>query len=49
MLRAVILDMDGTLLDTEIIHYYVIHDILKRELGLDLSMTDYLKSHWSKL
>ena len=43
MLRAVILDMDGTLLDTEIIHYYVIHDILKRELGLDLSMTDYLK------
>ena len=43
MLRAVILDMDGTLLDTEIVHYYVIRRILARELGYDPSMTDYLK------
>lgn len=43
MLRAVILDMDGTLLDTEIVHYYVIRDILARELGYDPSMTEYLK------
>ena len=43
MLRAVILDMDGTLLDTEIVHYYVIRDILARELGYCPSMTDYLK------
>ena len=43
MLRAVILDMDGTLLDTEIVHYYVIRRILARELGYDLSMTEYLK------
>ena len=43
MLRAVILDMDGTLLDTEIVHYYVIRRILASELGYDPSMTDYLK------
>ena len=43
MLRAVILDMDGTLLDSEIVHYYVIHDILARELGYDPSMDEYLK------
>ena len=43
MLRAVILDMDGTLLDTEIVHYYVIRRILARELGYDPSMTEYLK------
>lgn len=43
MLRAVILDMDGTLLDTEIVHYYVIRDILARELGYCPSMTEYLK------
>ena len=43
MLRAVILDMDGTLLDSEIIHYYVIRDILARELGFEPSMTEYLK------
>lgn len=43
MLRAVILDMDGTLLDSEIVHYYVIRDILARELGFCPSMTEYLK------
>lgn len=43
MLRAVILDMDGTLLDSEIVHYYVIRDILDRELGFCPSMTEYLK------
>ena len=43
MLQAVIFDMDGTLLDSEIIHYIVIHDILKRELGVDQSMQEYLK------
>lgn len=43
MLRAVILDMDGTLLDSEIVHYYVIRDILARELGFAPSMTEYLK------
>ena len=43
MLRAVILDMDGTLLDTEIVHYYVIRDILARELGYNPSMIEYLK------
>lgn len=43
MLRAVILDMDGTLLDTEIVHYYVIRQILERELGYNPSMKEYLK------
>lgn len=43
MLKAVILDMDGTLVDTEIVHYYVIRDILKRELGIDMDMQEYLQ------
>ena len=43
MLRAVIFDMDGTLLDSEIIHYIVIAEILKRELGYDQSMDEYMK------
>lgn len=43
MLRAVIFDMDGTLLDSEIIHYIVISEILKRELGYDQSMDEYMK------
>ena len=43
MLKAVILDMDGTLVDTEIVHYYVIRDILKRELGIDMEMQEYLQ------
>ncbi len=43
MLKAVIFDMDGTLLDSEIIHYIVIHEILKRELGYDQSMEEYMK------
>lgn len=43
MLQAVIFDMDGTLLDSEVIHYIVIHDIILREFGADMSMQDYLK------
>lgn len=43
MLQAVIFDMDGTLLDSEVIHYIVIHDIVKRELGYDQSREEYLK------
>lgn len=43
MLRAVIFDMDGTLLDSEVIHYLVINDIVKRELGWGQSMEEYLK------
>ena len=43
MLQAVIFDMDGTLLDSEIIHYIVIRDILKREVGIDMPMQDYMK------
>lgn len=43
MLRAVIFDMDGTLLDSEVIHYIVINDIVKRELGWGQSMEEYLK------
>ena len=43
MLRAVIFDMDGTLLDSEVIHYIVIHDILVREFGYDQSMEEYLQ------
>jgi HAD superfamily hydrolase (TIGR01509 family) len=35
--------MDGTLLDSEIIHYIVIRDILKREVGIDMPMQDYMK------
>ena len=44
MLEAVIFDMDGTLLDSEIIHYIVIRDILKREVGIDMPMQDYMIS-----
>ena len=43
MLRAVIFDMDGTLLDSEVIHYIVINDILKRELGWEQNPEEYLK------
>ena len=43
MLRAVIFDMDGTLLDSEVIHYIVINDILKRELGWEQTPEEYLK------
>ena len=43
MLQAVIFDMDGTLLDSEIIHYIVIRDILKWEVGIDMLMQDYMK------
>ena len=43
MLRAVIFDMDGTLLDSEVIHYIVINDILKRELGWEQTQEEYLK------
>lgn len=43
MLQAVIFDMDGTLLDSEVIHYIVIRDIIRKELGADQSMQGYLK------
>lgn len=43
MLKAVIFDMDGTLLDSEVIHYIVINDILKRELGWEQTPEEYLK------
>ena len=42
MLRAVIFDMDGTLLDSEVIHYIVIHEIIQRELGYDQSLEEYM-------
>ncbi len=43
MLRAVIFDMDGTLLDSEVIHYIVINNITKRELGWNQTPEEYLK------
>lgn len=43
MLKAVIFDMDGTLLDSEVIHYIVIHEIILEKLGYDQSMEEYMQ------
>ena len=42
MLKAVIFDMDGTLLDSEIVHYYAICGCLKERVGYELTMEEYL-------
>lgn len=42
MLRAVIMDMDGTLLDSEIVHYHAICDSLKERTGHELTLAEYL-------
>ncbi|HAS21485.1 MAG TPA: hypothetical protein DCR16_07130 [Lachnospiraceae bacterium] len=42
MLKAVIFDMDGTLLDSEIVHYYAICGCFKERVGYDLTMEEYL-------
>ena len=43
MLRAVIFDMDGTLLDSEVVHYIVIHEILRKRLGYDQPVDEYMQ------
>ena len=43
MLKAVIFDMDGTLLDSEIVHYYAICGCLKERTGYELTMEEYLR------
>ena len=40
MLRAVIFDMDGLMIDTEIVNYYAFRDFF-RTLGVELSKEDY--------
>ena len=42
MLKAVIFDMDGTLLDSEIVHYYAICGCFKERVGYELTMEEYL-------
>ena len=42
MLKAVIFDMDGTLLDSEIVHYYAICGCLKERVSYELTMEEYL-------
>lgn len=42
MLKAVIFDMDGTLLDSEIVHYYAICGCLKERVGYELTKEEYL-------
>lgn len=43
MLKAVVFDMDGTLLDSEFVHYVVIHEIIRKQLGYDQSVEEYMK------
>lgn len=43
MLKAVIFDMDGTLADTEVLHYYSIRDITREVTGYDMGMEEYLQ------
>ena len=42
MLKAVIFDMDGTLLDSEIVHFYAICGSFKERVGYELTMEEYL-------
>ena len=42
VLRAVIFDMDGTLLDTEIVHYYAICGSLRERTGYEMDLEEYL-------
>lgn len=43
MLKAVIFDMDGTLLDSEVIHYIAIHEIILNRLGYDQPLEEYMR------
>ena len=43
MLRAVIFDMDGTFLDSEVVHYVVIQEILRKRLGYDQPVEEYMQ------
>lgn len=47
MIKAVIFDLDGLLLDTEIISYQIYKDILD-EYGCEYSVKEYVKNYCGK-
>ena len=43
MLKAVIFDMDGTLLDSEFVHYITIHEVIEQYLDYDQPLAEYMQ------
>ena len=42
MLKAIVMDFDGVIIDTESEWYYIYRDWLKKDYGYDLKSEDYL-------
>ncbi|MBL7170229.1 MAG: HAD family phosphatase [Candidatus Aenigmarchaeota archaeon] len=42
-IKAVLFDMDGTIIDSELVHTRALQEVVKEELGIDLSEEEILK------